>query len=60
MAPSMAHSHSDGTLSVGVATASSPAGPFTDIGKPLVHTPGTGALAADVTLNIPSSPYALL
>ncbi|EDQ92714.1 uncharacterized protein MONBRDRAFT_22630 [Monosiga brevicollis MX1] len=34
--------HTDGTLSVGVATATSPLGPYTDLGYPLVHTPGMG------------------
>eukprot|EP00043_Microstomoeca_roanoka_P007610 m.73448 g.73448 ORF g.73448 m.73448 type:complete len:341 (+) comp13893_c0_seq3:255-1277(+) len=38
--------HSDGTLSVGVATGRTPLGPFTDLGAPLVHTPGMGNIDA--------------
>ena len=36
--------HSNGRLSVGAATATSPAGPFTDIGHPLVQDPSLGVI----------------
>ncbi|QRO01968.1 family 43 glycosylhydrolase [Archangium violaceum] len=38
--------HTDGKLSVGAATATSPTGPFTDIGRPLVHDTGMGMIDA--------------
>ncbi|EGD80953.1 hypothetical protein PTSG_01536 [Salpingoeca rosetta] len=38
--------HKDGTLSVGVATGPTPLGPFSDLGAPLVHTPGMGNIDA--------------
>eukprot|EP00056_Hartaetosiga_gracilis_P016348 m.243029 g.243029 ORF g.243029 m.243029 type:complete len:345 (+) comp39807_c0_seq1:8-1042(+) len=38
--------NSNGTLCVGVATGPSPLGPFTDIGEPLVDTPGMGNIDA--------------
>jgi beta-xylosidase len=34
--------HADGSLSVGAATAPSATGPFTDLGRPLVHDPAMG------------------
>eukprot|EP01147_Barroeca_monosierra_P004388 gene4388-8525_t len=38
--------HNDGTLCVGVAVASNPLGPYSDIGSPLVYTPGMGNIDA--------------
>jgi GH43 family beta-xylosidase len=41
-----AKSGSSGTFAVGAASASSPTGPFADIGKPLVTEPSPGAIDA--------------
>ena len=38
--------HTDGQLSVGVAVATSPLGPFTDVGEPLVHENDMGHIGA--------------
>eukprot|EP00730_Choanoeca_flexa_P005773 TRINITY_DN12019_c1_g6_i14.p2 TRINITY_DN12019_c1_g6~~TRINITY_DN12019_c1_g6_i14.p2 ORF type:complete len:314 (+),score=38.43 TRINITY_DN12019_c1_g6_i14:174-1115(+) len=38
--------HVDGTLSVGLAQASQPLGPYIDYGIPIVHTPGMGNIDA--------------
>jgi GH43 family beta-xylosidase len=39
--------HVDGRLSIGAATAPSALGPYTDIGQPLLHDPGTGLIDAN-------------
>lgn len=36
----------DGSLAVGAATAADPLGPYTDLGKPLVHDPNPGVIDA--------------
>jgi beta-xylosidase len=41
-----AKSASSGTYAIGAASASSPTGPYTDIGKPLVTEPSPGAIDA--------------
>ncbi len=48
----------DGMLSVGAATSTSPTGPFTDIGQPLVHDPSMGEI--DPTeITVGGTPYVL-
>jgi len=47
-----------GVLSVGAASASSPLGPFTDIGHPLIHDPNMGLIdASEIDAN--GTPYVL-
>ncbi len=41
-----ARNRSDGALSVGAATAPTALGPFTDLGRPLVHDPNPGVIDA--------------
>ncbi|ATB29261.1 glycoside hydrolase family 43 protein [Melittangium boletus] len=38
--------HTNGVLSIGAASATSPLGPFTDLGWPLVHDPNMGMIDA--------------
>ncbi|MCP3166275.1 glycoside hydrolase family 43 protein [Myxococcus qinghaiensis] len=38
--------HSDGKLSIGAATSNSALGPFTDLGRPLIHDAGMGMIDA--------------
>jgi arabinan endo-1,5-alpha-L-arabinosidase len=40
--------HTNGALSIGAATATSPLGPFTDLGRPLVHDTAMGMIDATV------------
>ncbi len=49
----------DGMLSIGVASASSPLGPFTDIGAPLVHDSAMGHIDASEINAADGNPYAL-
>lgn len=41
-----ARNRADGSLALGAATASSALGPFTDLGRPLVHDPSPGVIDA--------------
>lgn len=49
--------HSDGTLSVGAASAPSPLGPFADRGAPLVHENGMGTIDAHEFADAAGAPY---
>jgi GH43 family beta-xylosidase len=49
--------HKDGQLSVGAATASSPLGPFTDIGQPLVHDAAMGMIDPSEFADSSGRPY---
>jgi arabinan endo-1,5-alpha-L-arabinosidase len=51
--------HSDGTLAVGAASASSPLGPFVDRGAPLVHKSGMGTIDASEFTDGSGAPYLL-
>jgi arabinan endo-1,5-alpha-L-arabinosidase len=50
---------SDGMLSVGVAAATSPLGPFTDIGAPLVHDSSMGHIDPSEVNASDGTPYAI-
>lgn len=47
----------DGQLSIGAATSSSPTGPFTDIGQPLVHDASMGMIDASEFAGGSGTPY---
>jgi len=49
--------HSDGQLSIGAATATSPTGPFQDIGQPLVHDATIGLIDATEFADANGKPY---
>jgi arabinan endo-1,5-alpha-L-arabinosidase len=49
----------DGMLSIGAASASTATGPFTDIGKPLVHDSTMGHIDASEFNDTDGTPYAL-
>ena len=51
--------HTDGTLAVGAASASSPLGPFVDRGQPLVHKSGMGTIDASEATDGNGKPYLL-
>jgi arabinan endo-1,5-alpha-L-arabinosidase len=50
---------SDGKLSIGAASATSPTGPFTDIGAPLIHDPNMGLIDASEITTSSNAPYVL-
>lgn len=49
--------HSDGKLSIGAATAASPTGPFTDLGRPLVHDTAMGMIDATLMTDTAGGRY---
>ena len=51
--------HTDGTLAVGAASASSPLGPFVAGGQPLVHKSGMGTIDASEITDADGTPYLL-
>ncbi|MCY1046901.1 glycoside hydrolase family 43 protein [Corallococcus sp. bb12-1] len=49
--------HSDGRLSIGAATSASALGPFTDLGRPLVHDTGMGMIDATFFKDTAGTPF---
>ncbi|MFP2958414.1 glycoside hydrolase family 43 protein [Myxococcus sp. 1LA] len=49
--------HSDGKLSIGAATSTSALGPFTDLGRPLVHDTAMGMIDATFFTSTTGTPY---
>ncbi|WNG38015.1 family 43 glycosylhydrolase [Archangium violaceum] len=49
--------HTNGKLSIGAATSTSALGPFTDLGRPLVHDTGMGMIDATFFRDTAGTPY---
>ncbi|NMO13782.1 family 43 glycosylhydrolase [Pyxidicoccus fallax] len=49
--------HTNGKLSIGAATSASALGPFTDLGRPLVHDTGMGMIDATFFKDTAGTPY---